>query len=443
MKYVKGSIGIALSVSLSASLMASCSNKTGDTGEGRVIEIGLMVEFEDTSDTQSDIAKTNMAAKEINDAGGLLIDGESYELRIVAEDHGGSAQGGIKAVERMAENGITAMIGPPWSSIALGEEPDGSDGAALAAAQANVLSVSSSATSPLLSTLADDDLVWRTAPSDSLQAIVAAQYLLEEKGVTRASVLYRDEAWGQGLFAAFSAAFQEGGGEIVGAVSYDVSGEDIDDVKRHDFSSELDAIFADLPDVVVLMNFDEVWQISNRIAQGGYLDDYGDAPPLFFGTDATFTADLLSNGNPEVLRNMEGTSPLADEGGDDFGSFQDRFVAAGLGAPEGFDATRYDAVYCIALAMQSAQSTDPQVVKDHMRRVANAEDGDQEIHVAKWADAREALLNGQGINYEGASGPLEFDEYGDPASAFFVLYRIVDSGGDSFEYDLSNTVLFP
>jgi branched-chain amino acid transport system substrate-binding protein len=75
--------------------------------------------------------------------------------------------------------------------------------------------------------------------------------------------------------------------------------------------------------------------------------------------------------------------------------------------------------------------------------VANAEEGDAEIHVAEWAAAREALLNGETINYEGASGPIEFDEHGDPSSAFFVLYRLVDSGDGTFEYDLSNTVLFP
>lgn len=443
MRDIHKSIGVVLGYCLSAGLIASCSKKTEGADEGQVIEIGLMVEFEDASDTQSDIAKANMAAKEINEAGGLLIEGKAYELRIVAEDHGGNAEGGISAVERMAERGITAMVGPPWSSIALGDEPDGSDGAALAAVQANILTVSSSATSPLLTTLDDDDLVWRTVPSDSLQAIVAARYLLEEKGVARAAVLFRDEAWGQGLSSAFSAAFEAGGGEIVSSVSYDVSGEEIDDVQRHNFSSELAAIFQELPDVVVLMNFDEVWQISNRIAQGGYLDEYGDTPPLFFGTDATFTVDLLSNGNPEVLRNMEGTSPLADKGGDDFQSFASSFAASDLGEPEGFDATRYDAVYCIALAMQSAQSVDAQVVKGHMRLIANANDGDREIHVAEWREAREALLNGEGINYEGASGPIEFDQHGDPASAFFVLYRVVHSGDESFEYDLSNTVPFP
>jgi branched-chain amino acid transport system substrate-binding protein len=222
-----------------------------------------------------------------------------------------------------------------------------------------------------------------------------------------------------------------------------VSGEEIEDIKRYDFSSELSTIFSDLPDVVLLINFDEVWQISNQIAQGGYLDAYGDTPPLFFGTDATFTSDLLINGNPDVLRSMEGTSTLADVESADSRKFRDNFAAAGLGSSEGFDATHYDAIYCVALAIQSAQSLDPQVFKHHLRMVANAEEGDAEIHVAEWAAAREALLNGETINYEGASGPIEFDEHGDPSSAFFVLYRLVDSGDGTFEYDLSNTVLFP
>ncbi len=425
-----------------ASLLGACSKKD-DASEGRIIEIGLLVDFEDAADTEEDIAKANMAAKEINDAGGIIIDGEVHELRIVAEDHGGSADGGIEAISRLKAQGVTAVIGPPWSSIVLGDEPDGSDGAALAAAENDILCVSTSATSPLISNLDDDDLFFRTAPSDALQAVVAARYLLDEKGVTRAAVLYRDEAWGRGLFQAFSTAFEGGGGEIINSVSYDVSGSEIDDVERHDYTAELTELFQDSPDVVILMNFDEVWQITNRIVQGGYLDEYGDTPPLFFGTDATFTDGLLTNGHPDVLTHMEGTAPLADDESEDYRLFVQNLEEAGLGRPDGFDAARYDGVYTIALAIQSAQSIEAQDFKQHMRVVANADPGDTEIHVGEWAEAQQKLLSGEGINYEGATGPIEFDEKGDPSSAFFVLYRVVDSAGDTFEYDLSNTVLFP
>lgn len=421
---------------------SGCQNK-GSKDQHNVIELGLLVEYDDPADTEEDISKANMAATEINDGGGISIDGTDYLVRIIAEDHEGSAAGGIKALERLAARGVTAVVGPPWSSIALGDAPDGSDGAAIAARDLGILMVSPSATSPAITDLDDDDLMWRTAPSDSLQAVLAADYLLLEKGVSRAGLLIRNEAWGRGLADAFQTAFEAGGGEIVGLASYDVSGTEISDLGTYDYQKELDAVFADSPEVILLANFDEVFQISNRIVRGGYLDPYGDTPPLFFGADATFTNDLLGNGAPEVLRRMEGVALAPDSESAAFSTLVANLEALDLAETDTFDAARYDAVYCVCLAMQAAQSIDAEEIKQSMRAVANAHEGDIEVTVDEWPQARAALLSGEGINYEGAGGPIEFDDAGDPTTGFFVLWKVVESSPGAFDYDLSNEVRFP
>jgi branched-chain amino acid transport system substrate-binding protein len=422
--------------------LPGCNAKDSEDEEN-ILEIGLLVEFEDQADAEEDISKANMAATEINDAGGISIDGEDYLIRFVAEDHRGSIEGGVLAIESLAERGITAVVGPPWSSITMGEEPDGSDGAAIAARDLGVLLISGSATSPDITNLDDDDLMWRTAPSDALQAAVAAEYLLNDKGALTAALLVRDEAWGRGLRDSFEAAFTAGGGTIVGTASYDVTGEDIVSLDTHDYQVELDAIFAEMPEVILLASFDEVFQITNRIVQGGYLDAYGDTPPLFFGADATFTSDLLANSAPAVLRSMEGASLSPDTDGAGYAQLLSNMEALGLSDPDTFDAARYDACYCIALAMQAAQSTDPQVFKEFLRPVANHDEGDVVIGVDAWADAREALLAGEGINYEGASGPIEFDAAGDPSTGFFVLWKVVEPSTDEFVFDTTNVLRFP
>lgn len=419
-----------------------CQDRSSNDEED-VIEIGLLVEFEDRADSEEDISKANLIATEINDAGGLNIDGKDYLIRFIAEDHKGSAEGGIAALEKLAEQGITAVVGPPWSSITMGDEPDGADGAALAARDLGIVLVSGSATSPAISGLDDDDYMWRTAPSDALQAVVAADYLLEEKGVGRAGLLFRDEAWGRGLAEAFEEAFEAGGGEVVGLASYDVTGEVIANLDSHGYDDELDAVFAEEPDVVILINFDEVFQITNRIVQGGYLDAYGDAPPLFFGADATFTDDLLGNSAPDVLRNMEGAALAADMDSPGYQTLISTLAAAGLTDADTFDAPRYDAVFCLALAMQAAQSTRGSEIRQYLRSVANADDGDVDIQVGQWEEAREALLAGEGINYEGASGPIEFDASGDPTAGAFVLWRVTEPSTGEFAFDTSNTVRFP
>ncbi len=426
--------------------LLSCQGED-DSAQENIIEIGLLVEFDDRADSEEDISKANLVASEINRAGGLSIDGQDYELRIVAEDHKGSAEGGIEAIETLAKRGVSAVVGPPWSSIALGDEDDFSDGAALFGAPAGVLLVSGSATSPDITDLEDDDLMWRTVPSDSLQTEVAAQYLFDDRGMSRAALLVRNEAWGRGLADAFIDEFRKLGGTIVADERYDVAGLSASELKNYQFDEELNAIFEDQPDVILLASFDEVFQITNRIVQGAYLDSYGGSPPLFFGTDATFTDDLLVNGAPDVLRNMEGTSYAPDEEGRSYRHVVDAMNEAGLGDGDVFDAARYDATYCIALAMQSAQSTDAQLIKRHLRSVANADeedkDKDEEIYAGEWAMARDALLDGRAIDYQGASGKIEFDAKGDPSAGFFVLWKVKETSSDEFEFDSSHTVHFP
>ena len=71
---------------------------------------------------------------------------------------------------------------------------------------ANVLTMSSSATSPELTRREDNTklgLLWRTAPSDAIQGKVIANLLLNDaefSAVQRVGILYLDDAYGQGLF---------------------------------------------------------------------------------------------------------------------------------------------------------------------------------------------------------------------------------------------------
>ncbi|HUF54906.1 MAG TPA: bifunctional serine/threonine-protein kinase/ABC transporter substrate-binding protein [Dehalococcoidia bacterium] len=91
----------------------------------------------------------------------------------------------------------------------------------------------------------------------------------------------------------------------------------------------------------------------------------------------------------------------------------------------------YDAVYLLSLSAEAAGSTDSSDIKIHLSEVAN-EPG-LEITPGKnaFSTAREALLNGDQINYEGASGPIELDENGDNTRTSVEFWR-VDSATQSF-----------
>jgi len=67
----------------------------------------------------------------------------------------------------------------------------------------------------------------------------------------------------------------------------------------------------------------------------------------------------------------------------------------------------YDAVIIGALAMTEAQTTDPTVWVDHITAVSNPPG----TMCYTYADCVQLLSQGQKINYEGASGPQDFDQY--------------------------------
>jgi branched-chain amino acid transport system substrate-binding protein len=76
-----------------------------------------------------------------------------------------------------------------------------------------------------------------------------------------------------------------------------------------------------------------------------------------------------------------------------------------------FVAQAYDAAYVVALAIQAAGSADRAAIRGALRTVANAPG--EVVGPGEWARARQLLGAGTKVNYEGASGPVEFNATGD------------------------------
>lgn len=432
--------GATWAIAALASLTGACTEADGADEATERIKIGMFVEIADTRDTQTETAVARLAIRDINSAGGLQIDGVDYELELVGEDHGADPAIAVAGLSNLQAKGVSAVVGPPWSSLALGKMADHSDGVSLRAREHDMLLVSPTASSAAITDLADDDLQWRTIPSDSVQGAVAAKALLSE-GIMTASILHRDEPWGQGLAAVFTDAFEAGGGQVLATEGYDVSGESILDVRAHNYDDELSAVFAGMPEAVLLFTFDESFQVTNRIALGGYLDAYTD-PPRFFGSDGNYGPDLLNNGAPEVLRRLHGTVPFTDVMSRAYGKFAASAGSAEVDISDAAAPNRYDAVFLIALAMQRANSTDADNIKSVLRAVSTADAGDVVVEPGEWSKARAALLNGEGVNYDGASGAIEFSEKGDPTVGTYSIWKVQDAAGDGFEFDLSELVDF-
>jgi ABC-type branched-subunit amino acid transport system substrate-binding protein len=429
----KGRLSLVTSIGVCLIGSGGCASDAA-SNDGAVIKLGVFIR------EGGDSADEILAAREINAGGGITIGDTNYTIELVREYDGASAEGGAEAVEKFVAQGAIAAIGPRWSSILLGDEPDFDNGAAAKAIESDMIVISGNTTGAAITTLEDDDLIWRTIPSDDLQGEACAHFAVEERGVETAAILYRDDAWGRGLSARFSAVFEDIGGTVVAAKSFDPEL----DLEGYAFP-ELEDVLADQPGMLFLLAFGESPQITHRMVQGGHLQPYGDELPLIMATDGSYDTNLLINAAPEVLPHLLGTLPGRAPSDPVRITYGETFEEAGFGPALNAWPYPYDAIYVLAMAIQSAQSLRTRDIKAHLQRVS-IDDGEDDLRVdpGEWADARQALLDGQAVDYNGASGPIDFTAEGDPGAGFFALWQIVedDSGDFAIEFDDESTVEF-
>ena len=84
--------------------------------------------------------------------------------------------------------------------------------------------------------------------------------------------------------------------------------------------------------------------------------------------------------------------------------------------PQPYIDTAYDATFVLAMALEKAGSANPTAVRNAIRFVANPP-GTQ-ILPGQWAKAKQLIDSGADVNYQGASGPINFDQNGDVSGTY-------------------------
>jgi len=252
-------------------------------------------------------------------------------------------------------------------------------------ARANgMVMISPASTSPALSTIEDDGLFFRTAPSDARQGVVMAEVLLEQ-GINSVAVTYTNNDYGKGLADSFQTAYEERGG----TVTINAAHED----GKADYSAEVASLAAAGGD---------------RLVVAGYIDQGGPGiirAALDTGAFDTFhlpdgmIGDSLQERFGDEIEGSTGQVPGTDSPGaalmEEVGAKYD-FQGTAPFAPES-----YDAAALIMLAMQATGSTDPMVYKDAVMDVANAPG--EMIYPGELAKALQILADGGDVDYQGGS----------------------------------------
>ncbi len=344
-----------------------------------------------------------LAVEQANAA--LKSAGSSAEVTLTVGDTETKPQATVQAANKLASDGASCFAGA-WASA------DTIPAGQSVAAKQQIPLISPASTSPEITDLPDDGYVFRTAPSDALQGQVLADAVGETFGTDATiSVAARNDAYGEGIATQFSEAFTANGGSVNGPVLYDPEASSYD--------SEAAEIVANKPDGYVIIDFEDPYgKVGAALVRTGEFD----ATKLYTADGLAF--DKIPDTIPsDALDGANGTRPATPEGSDVASAFNTLYADSSLSPKERntFDAQNFDAVSLCVLAAVAAGSSDGADIQAQIQDVASAP-GDK-YDYTNMADAITALQNGDDIDFDGVSGPLDLDDNGDPTVATYEVFN--------------------
>ncbi|OOY16098.1 branched-chain amino acid ABC transporter substrate-binding protein [Thioclava sediminum] len=247
-----------------------------------------------------------------------------------------------------------------------------------------VVMISPSATSPALSTLEDDGLFFRTAPSDARQGEVMADEILE-KGIKNVAVTYTNNDYGKGLADSFEKAYKAKGGSVTISAAHEDG--------KGDYSAEVASLASAGGDALVIVGY--IDQGGSGILRGAL--DTG-AFETFVFPDGMVSQTLEDNFGSEINGSF---GQLPDSAGDGMKTYLGMAEKAGFDGSSAYSGGAYDAAALMLLAMQAADSTDPKVYKDKVMEVANGPG--EKIYPGELGKALDLIKEGKPVDYEGAT----------------------------------------
>ena len=363
-----------------------------------------------------------LGVEQVNEARAAL--GVGCELVYDVRDSNTQASVAVDAARKLIDlDGVTALVGPISSGIT-------APLLSSVTVEKDVVVVATASTSSTFTNMGKrgetKGLFFRTLSSDSLQAVAAAM-MAYEAGFRKPAIIYFNNDWGKNNQAGFIDAFKALGGEIGNSVPFNPD--------QPSYRSEITKTLEGDPDSLYMLSNtqDGVKHFRDWIRFDGpqnFIMPQGMNDSAFVdtvGSDLLKNAWFISPGTPanSSLEKMES-------------DFQVRWDATPKGPGRN---SGYDAGVLIGLAMVTADmrglDTSGSTLAKIIREITGP-DGEQHYGgVDGLKAAIKAIKAGKNIWYVGATGPIDFDPYGDVATPF-VMMKIedgdyVDVGGISLE----------
>ncbi len=378
----------SLALSACGTRGGSDGDATGGASENKVAKIGVIAPLSgDLAALGKGIEHSvDLAIKQANESKAI----PGWTLELAAEDDQATPDVGKNAATKLAsDKDVVAVVGTLNSSVAQSVQP--------VLASANIVQVSPANTNPALSQGADFltapkrtyPTYFRTCTTDSIQGPFAARYMFEKAGFKEIATVHDKKTYGQGLVDAFSKEYTKLGGKIVAAETINPDDDKYDAVVSKIKPSNPKAVYYG-------GEFPQAGPFSQQMKAAGLNVPLMGGDGIYSGefiklAGATADGDLAT-----AIGAPTDTLPSAKD-------FVSAYEAGGYAEPyEAYGAYSYDAANAIINAL-----------KVSLKDAASAEAARQPT-----VDAMSSVA------FDGVTGKVAFDEYGDTTSRVLTVYGV-------------------
>ena len=331
--------------------------------------------------------------EEANAAGGI----RGRQIRVVGEDDQTNPDAAVRGARKLIDVDRVACIIGTWASA--------STTAVAPLCWENRVPLFTVSGADSITLLPHQGYVFRTQPNSKLQITTASNWLMG-KGARRVFHLAAQSPFAQSSQDVMAERFRAGGGAVTGFIVYERD--------KTAFRSEVDQVMRSRSDTIMLNGYlPDVTILLRELFRAGF-----DGRRFTFAYAANArTFEALPN---EVTNGLTTFQPSPDLDSAAFKALQARFGGTEV---DPYSAQVTDHAAMAILAAAQAGDASGTAIRDNVRKICQG-DGEK---VTSVTEGLRLIAAGRPINYEGASGPCEFDEIGDIRGTKF-RYEVAEGG---------------
>jgi ABC-type branched-subunit amino acid transport system substrate-binding protein len=327
---------------------------------------------------------------EVNAVGGVF----GRRIETVVEDTQTNPEAAVRAARKLIDvNKVPAILGTWASAVTTAVAP-------LCWEAKVFLCTTSGADSITL--LPHQGYLIRTQPNNHLQAARHAEFIAST-GAKRVFVMSIQAPFSQPTQDRVKEVLPKFGSQMVGGLIYDKD--------KTTYRSEVDQALKTNPDMIYLNGYSpDVAVVARDLYRAGYNG-------ARFTQSYVMTQKVIDSLPQEVTEGIYIVQPSADVNSQAYALAKKRL---GLEAPDSYECAATDWASLVCLAMAKAKEATGTSMRDNVRKISQG--AGEKVYSA--VDGLKLLAQGKEINYEGASGPCDFNDIGDILDCKFRYSRI-------------------